>query len=122
MRRPKRRPVHYVTFVLHDGTVVSARPDRKPTPKTLRAEGLRIDEDGIYREWMEGAREFSDLPLETRIRLQSVIANRLNTRRVVREMIVPHLTKLQADMDAIRGQLDSIRRLLTAQRPDVSIL
>jgi hypothetical protein len=113
MRRQKRRQVTYTTFALHDGTVVLGCPKRKPTPRTLKAEGIGIDEDGVCREWIEGTKEFSDLPLESRIRFQSVIANRLNTRRVVREMIVPHLIKLQADVEALRGQIGQIQGSLT---------
>jgi hypothetical protein len=116
MRRQKRRAMHYSAISLHDGTVTSARPVRKPTPKTIKQEKLRIDEDGVCREWSRAGKELSDVNNENRMRFQNIIATRLNTRRAIREMVCPYLLKLQKDVDHVRNQLDHIQRLLEGQQ------
>ena len=115
MRRQKRRPMHYYVSSLYDGTVIGSFPERKPAPKVIKRDGLRIDEDGVCRERMGAGTELSDVRNETRTRFQDIIAVRLNTRRAIREMILPSLTKLQTDMDAMRSQLDHIQQLLRNQ-------
>ena len=115
MRRQKRRPIHYSAQCLHDGTVLAAFPVRKPIPKTIKREKLRIDEEGICREWSEAGKELSDVYNESRARFQDIIATRLNTRRAIREMVFPYLFKLEKDMGDIRNQLSQIQQLLAEQ-------
>ena len=115
MRRQKRRPMHYSAISLHDGTVIAARPVRKPTPKTIKQEKLRIDEDGVCREWPDAGKELSDVNNKGRTRFQDIIATRLNTRRAIREMVFPYLLKLEKDIDCIRNQLEQIQQLLVEQ-------
>ena len=119
MQRQKRRPMHYSAHCLHDGTVIAAFPVRKPIPRTIKQEKLRIDEDGVCREWAGTGKELSDVSNESRTRFQDIIATRLNTHRAIREMVCPYLLKLQKDMDDVRNQLDHIKRLLKDQ-PDVA--
>jgi hypothetical protein len=112
--------MHYSAHCLHDGTVIAAYPVRKPTPKTIKQEKLRIDEDGVCREWAGSGKELSDVKNENRTRFQDIIATRLNTRRAIREMVCPYLFKLQKDMDHVRNQLDHIQRSLKGQSNVVS--
>jgi hypothetical protein len=119
MRRQKRRPTYYSTICLHDGAVIAVYPVRKPIPKTIKRDKLRIDEDGVCHEIVEAGKELSDVHNEVRMRFQDIIATRLNTRRAIREIVCPLLLKLQKDIDDVRNQLDNIQRLLKGQ-PDVA--
>ena len=116
MRRQKRRHMHYSAICLHDGTVTAVYPVRKPIPKTIKREKLRIDEDGVCHELAGAGKELSDVSYEGRTRFQDIIATRLNTRRAIREMVFPYLLKLQKDMDDVRNQLDHIQQLLKANQ------
>lgn len=107
--------MHYYAHCLHDGTVVAAYPIRKPIPKVIKQDRLRIDEDGVCREWAGAGKELSDVQNESRMRFQNIIATRLNTRRAIREIVYPQLLKLQEDIDNMRSQLDEIKGLL--ERP-----
>jgi len=115
MRRQKPRPMHYTTHSLHDGTILAAYPVRKPPPKTIKRDKIRIDEDGVCHEYAGAGRELSDVYNETRMRFQNIIATRLNTRRAIREMVLPCLAKLQCDVEDIRAQLARIQELLSSQ-------
>lgn len=119
MRRQKWRQMYYSAICLYDGTVKAAYPVRKPIPKTIKQEKLRIDEDGVCREWAGAGKELSDVSNETRMRFQDIIATRLNTRRAIREIVCPYLLKLQKDMDDVHNKLDHIQQLLKGQ-PDVT--
>ena len=112
MQRQRRRPMHYSVIGLYDGTVKSAYPVRKPIPKIIKRDKIQIDEDGVCSEWMGAGKELSDVYNETRTRFQDIIATRLNTRRAIREMILPCLFKLQKDMDEVGKKLDHIQQLL----------
>ncbi len=112
MRRQRRRPMHYTGSTLHDGTVLAMYPIRKPTPHIIKRDKLSIDEDGVCREFAGAGRQLSDVHNETRMRFQDIIATRLNTRRALRELVLPALLKLQADVKEMREQLADIQRLL----------
>jgi hypothetical protein len=115
MRKQKRRPMYYSAMSLFDGTVTSAYPVRKPIPKTIKAERLTIDEDGVCREWADTGKELSDVNNESRMRFQDIIATRINTRRAIREIVCPYLIKLQKDVDDLGDKLDHIQRLIESQ-------
>ena len=114
MRRKKRRPMHYYSNCLYDGTIVATFPIRKPTPKKIRQDNLRIDEDGVCdRGWYSAGKIFSDVTMDNRFRFQDIMANCLNTRRAMREILIPRLQKLERDADAIHNKLDQIHQMLT---------
>ena len=108
--------MHYTALGLHDGTILVAYPVRKPHPKTIKNDKIRIDEDGVCHEYPSAGGHLSDVHNETRMRLQNIVATRLNTRRAIREMVLPCLIKLQSDINEIRDQLDQIQRLLSDKR------
>ena len=116
MRRQRRRAMHYTTHSLHDGTILAAYPVRKPPPKTIKRDKSRIDEDGVCNDFTGAGRELSDVNNESRMRFQNIIATRLNTRRAIREMVLPCLDNLQRDVNEIRGQLDHIQGLLSMRK------
>ena len=116
MRRQRRRPMHYTTHSLHDGTILAAYPVRKPPPKTIKRDKIRIDQDGVCHDYAGAGKELSDVHNESRMRFQNIIATRLNTHRAIREMVLPRLEKLQGDINEIRLKLDCIQELISGQR------
>ena len=110
--------MYYSTISLHDGTVIATHPVRKPIPKTIKRDKLRIDKDGVCKETLFTGKELSDVTNESRFRFQDIIATRLNTRRAIREIVCPFLLKLQKDVDDVRSKLDHIQQLLRGE-PDV---
>ena len=115
MRRQQRRPMHYHARSLYDGTVVAAFPVRKPAPKVIKRDNLKIDEDGVCIEDIHAGKHLSDFRDETRYRFQNIVSISLNTRRALREIVLPRLAVLQQEMESLRAQMDRIEQLLTAQ-------
>ena len=87
MRRERLRPMHFSVHRLHDGTVLAAYPIRKPSKQELKRDHVRIDPDGVAREFADGGRNLSDVHNETRTRFQDIIAANMNTRRAIRELV-----------------------------------
>lgn len=112
MRRQQRKSLHYHAEALYDGTVIAAFPIRKPLPKVIKRDHLRIDDDGVCREWLRAGQELRDPNNETRFRFQNIIATSLNARRALREIVLPRLTALQAEIAAVRTHLGHIEQML----------
>ena len=112
MRRQRRRPIHYHAISLFDGTVIATFPMRKPTPKTIKRDHLKIDEDGICKESFRAGKELSSTLTENRFRFQDIIANRLNARRALRELVLPELAAIREELATVRSQLQCIERTL----------
>lgn len=112
MGRQRQRPMHFTVHRLHDGTVLAAYPIRKPSKQELKRERVRIDPDGVAREWADGGRNLSDVQNETRTRFQDIIATRLNTRRAIQELVLPRLDQLSEQVEGLGAQLDRIEALL----------
>ena len=116
MRRQRRRPLYYYASCLYDGTIVASFPIRKPIPKTIKQDKIKIDEDGVCdRGWYTSGREFSDVNVENRFRFQDIIATRLNTRRAIREMVFPYFKKLEKEIGEVNEKLDCIQQLFKSQ-------
>lgn len=108
--------MHYHANCLYDGTIVAAFPIRKPIPRKIRQDNIKIDEEGICdRGWYSAGRGFSDVHMENRFRFMDIMANRLNARRAMREILVPHLLKLEEEVGILHRQLDRIEELLVNQ-------
>lgn len=112
MRRQRRKPMHYWASALYDGTVLAAFPVRKPTPKRIKQDNLRIDEDGVCQGWLSAGKQLADGRDENRFRFQNILATSLNTRRALREIVLPHLMALQAEVAAMRTHLGHIEQML----------
>lgn len=114
MRRPRKRKMHYSAGLFYDGTIIAAYPIRKPLPKRIKEDNIKIDEDGVCdRGWYDNGINYSNVKVENRFRFQDIMANRLNTRRAIREIVAPQLSKIEKDIDGLRKQLDQIQQLLT---------
>ncbi|RIK76946.1 MAG: hypothetical protein DCC67_13270 [Planctomycetota bacterium] len=111
-RKVRRRPVHYVTTNYHDGAVVACHPDRKPSDRKLKEDGLRIDDDLVFREFTYGSGEFAQWEVDFRIRVSDLLANRMNMRRTVRELVLPELANIQAALADLGDRLARIESAL----------
>lgn len=105
-RKLRRRPVHYVTFAYRDGAVVSCRPDRKPSARRVKADSLRIDDDLVFQEYLYGCDEFRQWELDLRVRTSDLLANRINMRRTVRELVLPELAAIQTMLTDLATRLE----------------
>ena len=112
MRRPRLRKLHYSARTLHDGTILAAFPMRKPSPHVIRRDHLRIDDDGVAKVFSGAGQELSDIENETRMRFQDIIANRLNTRRAIRDLLLPPIIGLQTEVAELRGEIAELKALL----------
>jgi hypothetical protein len=112
-RKVQRRPVHYVTANYRDGAVVTCHPDRKPSDRKLKQDGLRVDEDLVFKEFPYGSGEFGQWERDFRIRVSDLLANRMNMRRTVRELVLPELASLQATIADLGERLGRIEAALS---------
>lgn len=117
MPRRKRKPIHYFVSCLHDGTVLAAFPVRKPTPHVLKRDRDFIDSDGVCRESPTAGANLRDARNETRTRFQDIIATSLNSRRVLRELILPVLGAMRAEMSEIRKAIGRIEEQFVEKSP-----
>lgn len=104
-RRIRRRPTYYHVSCLRDGTVLAAYPTRKPTPHMLKRDGQRIDEDNVCSEFDRSGSELRDVNNDTRTRFQDIVANALNVRRAIRQLVLPRLDEIESQLAALRAQI-----------------
>ena len=107
MRPFRRRPMHYQTMRLHDGTVLAAYPMRKPAPRIINRDHIRFDEDGATTGDSRDGRELTHV--ENRTRFQDIIATNLNTRRAIRELVLPVLAEMAAEVAGLRREVQQAR-------------
>ena len=103
--------MYFCAHALHDGTVVAAYPIRKPSPQELRDRRIPIDPEGVAREFAHVWKDIS-VDNQTRTRFQSVIATDLNTRRALRELVLPALDEALEKIQALQSQLDRMEAML----------
>ncbi len=109
-RKPRRRMVYSYTFGFHDGAVIGAGPNRKPSEKRVKSDGLWIDDDSVFQEYLYSPTDWCSWEPEKRTKTVEVLANRLNTRRAIRELVLPELRSLHQSIELLRDQLDRIER------------
>lgn len=113
-RKPQRRRMHYSTSGYGDGAVTTCIPIRKPLPKRIKEDCIYIDADFVCREIRHSPHQFPRWELEQRIRFSDILANRLNTRRAIREIAMPVLTEIQASLRELNERLKRIEDSLKA--------
>lgn len=109
MPRTRRRQTYYAVHLLHDGTVIAAYPVRKPCPRILKRDGMRIDEDGRAIEFSRNGVEIGDPGNPTRMRFQDILAVNLNSRRAIRERAGGPLDELCREIRALRAEVAELR-------------
>ncbi len=111
-RKRNRRPVYYTITSMNDGVVLSAYPVRKPASRIMKRDGDSLDEDNVCKEFAGSyVRAFkSDDP--GRFRFFDIMANRLNMRRAIREVAMPKLEAVEAEVAALRIELAELKAML----------
>lgn len=117
-RKPRHRPVHYTTFAFLDGAVTSCTPGRKPLPKRIKEDGLHIDADFVCMEYQSAPGEFGRWPDEQRVRFSDLLANRMNMRRAIRDIVMPVLADIQSSIEKLNKRLSEIERTLNKSSSD----
>lgn len=117
-RKPRRRPIHYTTFAYADGAVTSCTPERKPLPKRIKQDGLHIDDDFVCKEYLSAPDDFGRAPDELRVRFSDILANRMNMRRAIRDIVIPVLSDIQSSIEKLNQRLDNVERSLRNSSSD----
>ncbi len=107
-RKPRRRMVHWVTSGFNDGSVTGCHSELKVSEKRAKEEGIYICPDGVQREYTYKPSEFRGWKVEQRVRVSDILSNRLNTRRAIRELILPELVAIAETLQRIEDRLDRI--------------
>ena len=89
--------------------MTSALPMRKPAKRIMKHDHMKLDADNVCKEHVSSGKELLMLPVEKRVRFLDIIATSLNTRRALRQIVLPRLA-------AIEGQLASIHAAITAMK------
>ncbi|QDV55474.1 hypothetical protein [Rosistilla oblonga] len=109
-RKPRRRMVYSTTAGFYDGSVIACGPERKPSAKRMKEDGIFIDDDGVFKESHYSASYWKTWDVEQRVKAVTILANRLNTRRAIRELVLPEIAAIAATLDRIERRLDAIER------------
>lgn len=115
-KRPRRRMVYSTTFGFHDGSVIGCGPDRKPSKRRVQADGIHIDADGVFREITYSPTYWHSWSDEQRAKAVGILAIRLNTRRAIRELVLPELAALNEVLLEIEKRLTRIEKALSSEK------
>lgn len=107
-RRPRRRKGYAITFGFTDGSVVACGPERKPSKKRIAQDGIHICPDGVFREYHYSPTYWHTFKDEERHEICVTLANRLNTRRAIRELVLPELNAIRLSLDAMLKRIDKL--------------
>lgn len=109
-RKPKRRMVCSFTYGFHDGSVIACGPETKPSERKIKEEGIYICPDGVMREhyyspstWPVGTSD------KERRNISLTLANRINTRRAIRELVLPELEAIQKSLEILHQKVNELR-------------
>jgi hypothetical protein len=109
-KKPRRQPVHYIAFAFRDGAIVAGVPTRKYSKRRIKEEGVWIDQDLVMREGQYDVKTFERATDEQRVRMVDLLANRLNMRRTVRELVLPELANIEVSLADLHERLDRIEK------------
>lgn len=117
MSKKPRQPAHYVVISYTGGAAITCTPHRKPSKRRIKEDRVSIDDDLVISEYAEKVDEFHDLGVEARGRLSDLLANRINMRRAVRELVLPILTNIENSLSSIHERLERVEQALTYRTP-----
>lgn len=109
-RKKRRSQVHYLTFGYRDGATTNCLAKRKPRDKELKDMGDHVDADFVYREYHHGFNEIYEWGEAQRSRASDTLANRINTRRAIRELVLPELEAIQKSLASLHDRLDQLEQ------------
>lgn len=101
----KRTPVHYVSLSFHGGASYSASPDRKPSKKNCLAQD---DPDLVNREYFDGKEQYEKFPDDARRHVGAILATRINTRRAIRDLVLPELEAIKQSLSELHAKVDRL--------------
>lgn len=105
----KKKPVHYTSFSFNGGAAFSVSPARKPyTKKGKQSYFTQEDPDLVCVEFFEGPEYAVDLTDEYRQHVSGILANRINTRRALRELVLPELESLRKSVAELTAKIDQL--------------
>src|SRR5690348_3137068 len=94
---------YFTVFALRDGTVTSVLESKKPSKRSL-CRGQKIDEDGVFCEYITDARTYEGHTDAQRIQKHITIAAAINMKRALRRQVEPRLSALARDVRALKEQ------------------
>ncbi|QDV24167.1 hypothetical protein [Aureliella helgolandensis] len=103
------------TVGFHDGSVIACGPKRKPTAKPIKDRGIHIDPDGVCDETFYSPTYWHDWDVVQRDKAVTILANRINTRRSIRELVLPELQAIQAALTSIQDRLERMESVASHQ-------
>jgi len=84
----------------------------------MKRDHQKLDEDNVCREFKESFIDTFTSDNPGRFRFFDIMANRLNTRRAMRQLVLPQLESLHAELAELRGQIrDLVARLAEGLAP-----
>jgi hypothetical protein len=102
----KRTPVHYVSLSFHGGASYSATPDRKPNKRDCLAQD---DADSVNLEYFSGKEQYEKFLDDTRRHVSGILATRINTRRAIRDLVLPELEAIKNSLAELHAKLDRLQ-------------
>ena len=91
---------------MRDGTICFAAEMRKPYTRK-GAKGEYIDRDGCHGDWRLRVPIPAELSEANRTIYMTSITNKLNTKKLLREMVGQRLDRIEQQLSAIQALLDS---------------
>jgi len=110
MRRTQGRNTYYTVCCLRDGTVTAAYPTRKPAKRIMKRDHISLDADNVCKEYVSSGRELLDLEDERRLRFFDIIATSLNSRRALRQIVLPRQAAIEAQLTTIHTELALMKK------------
>lgn len=71
-KSPRRRDVYCNAFVFPDGSAFSCGPQRKPSSKRIKEDGLFVDRDFVFQEYRYGPTDWHSWPEQQRRELGQI--------------------------------------------------
>lgn len=110
MAKPVKRPTYYTAICLRDGTILCALPTRKPIRRILKRDKQSIDVDNIIESWRTSGGEYRTIDMPRRERFMGIMTNSLNTRRNLRDLVLPTLDAIETRLSRIEAMLERVSR------------
>ncbi len=69
-----------------------------------------VDADFVYREYHHGHNDIYEWSEDQRARASSLLADRLNTRRAIRELVLPELEAIKEFLDSLHQRISRVEK------------
>ena len=103
--------MHYFTSGFRDGSVISAGPLRRPSARKIK-KGI----DGVCCESFHSTDYWTTWELEQRAKAVTILVHRINTRRAIRELVLPALAEIRMRLIEATTCLERLERAVAELR------